>query len=394
MQNMFYYFLLLYFFCTAVFFAVDLYFWWMERFPRWKIGRWTNEETWMNHSFKTGIQWLPKVPAVPVTQNKHLLLFDILEGEFTRKWVQAWQTGGLLIGVSEFSMEASKSARQKTINHFINQNGQWKTAPQNVDFAILAYALLKYNDEAQFLKPAMDFVIEIIENQMGDDGLMAYSSNKNNRYVDTLGLVCPFLVLYDNTYKTTKYSQLAILQIEKFEENGMFKDTFLPIHSYEITNNLPIGVYGWGRGTGWFILGLMDTFLELKQSLEKGRLKELIFHCADYYLQFQREDGGFGIFLQNNKTYDSSATAVFAYFYARCFEMNKDEKYFFALEKSLEKLKMFTRRNGALDYCQGDTVDVGIFSQRLDIMPFAQGMMLRAMKIFKSQVKEPSKKIK
>ncbi|MPN08619.1 hypothetical protein SDC9_155904 [bioreactor metagenome] len=45
-----------------------------------------------------------------------------------------------------------------------------------------------------------------------------------------------------------------------------------------------------------------------------------------------------------------------------------------------------TRRDGALDYCQGDTVDFGIFSQRLDVMPFAQGMALRAFKIYNNNL--------
>lgn len=384
MQHFIFYFLFLYFAVTSVFFAVDFYFWWMDRFPRWKIGKWTSNQKWSYDVFKIGLNWLPKVPSVPVTQNTHLLLWDILKGKFTRNSVQAWQTGGLLIGVSEFSILDSEFARNKTIDFYIDKKGNWKKEPQNVDFAILAYGFLKYNDKVVFIKPAMDFLIGVIEKQIGEDGLIAYSNNKNIRYIDTLGLVCPFLVAYDKAYKTSKYSQLAVSQLEKFIENGLFKDTFLLVHSYEIKNNLPIGVYGWGRGTGWFILGLTDTFLELDESVEKEKLKKTILLIADYYIQFQRNDGGFGIFLQNKDTYDSSATAIFAYFYARCFELYHDKRYLNSLEKALNKLKSFTRRDGALDYCQGDTVDVGIFSQHINIMPFAQGMLLRAIKIHKN----------
>ncbi|OWK74511.1 hypothetical protein CBW16_03635 [Flavobacteriaceae bacterium JJC] len=381
MMEISFYLLLLFFFIALLFLSVDAYYWWMERYPRYKIGRWQKEEEWMGKVFTKGASWLPKVPAVTVTQNRHLLLLDMMEGEFTRSWVQAWQTGGLLIGVSEFSLKDSAVSRQKTISHFINDNGKWKVKPENVDFAILAFGLLKYNDKADFLKPAMEEVIQVIEKQTGEDGLIAYSSRKNIRYIDTLGLVCPFLVLYDKIYGTAKYSALAVKQLEQFIENGMFKDTLLPVHSYELASRLPVGVYGWGRGTGWFILGLLDTYLELHVGSEKEKLQQHVLNAADYYLQFQREDGGFGIFLQNRETYDSSATAVFAYFYGRCFEMTQDQKYSEALEKCLTKLKAYTRRDGALDYCQGDTVDVGVFSQRMDIMPFAQGMLLRALKM-------------
>ena len=384
MHSLFFYFLLLYFLGTAIFFAVDFYFWWMERFPRWKIGRWKKEADWSSCVFKRGLKWLPKVPAVPVTQNKHLLLMDLLRGDYTRKWVQAWQTGGLLLGVSEYSLKQSAEAHRKTILHFIDENGHWKTPPKNVDFAILAFAFLKNHPHPNFLKPAMDEVIAIIENQIGEDGLIAYSTRKNIRYVDTLGLVCPFLVLYENTYQTNKYAELAVSQIEKFVEFGMFKNSFLPVHSYEKSSGFPVGVFGWGRGTGWFILGLMDTYLTLKEGELKARLEKIVTETAKYYLQFQREDGGFGVFIQDKSTYDSSATAVFAYFYARCFEIFGKPNYFTSLEKSLKKLQSFTRRDGALDYCQGDTVDIGVFSQRSDIMPFAQGMLLRALKIYKN----------
>ena len=382
------YFLLLFFIIACIFLSVDAYFWWMERFPRYKIGRNRDFDSWSKALFEKGKSWLPKVPAVPITQNKHLLLWDILQGKFTRNSVQAWQTGGLLLGVSEYSPEESKTLKQKTIDFFIDQNGNWKTQPKNVDFAILAYSFLKNHPHSNFLKPAMDEVIAVINNQICEDGLIAYSGRKNIRYVDTLGLVCPFLVLYDNNYQTNKYAALAVSQIEKFVEFGMFKDSFLPVHSYEVNTGFPVGVFGWGRGTGWFILGVLDSYLELKDGQLKERLEKILRETAAYYLQFQREDGGFGIFIQDKNTYDSSATAVFAYFYAKCFQIFGNAEYFRSLEKSLEKLVSFTRRDGSLDYCQGDTVEVGVFSQRLDIMPFAQGMLLRAVKIYENNRSE------
>ena len=38
-----------------------------------------------------------------------------------------------------------------------------------------------------------------------------------------------------------------------------------------------------------------------------------------------------------------------------------------------------TRMTGAIDWCQGDTKGIGVFSQMYDTMPFAQGMALRAV---------------
>ena len=40
-----------------------------------------------------------------------------------------------------------------------------------------------------------------------------------------------------------------------------------------------------------------------------------------------------------------------------------------------------TRRNGEIDFSQGDTKGIGLYSTTYDIMPFTQGMALRAISI-------------
>lgn len=374
-------FVLLYLLITLVFLSVDAYFWWMERYPRYKIGRWTNnEKVWREKVYNIGLAWLPKVPAAPVSQNRYLVLWDIIQKKYIRNSVQAWQTGGLLIGVTAYRPKNAAKAINTTINHFIKPDGNWKTDPKNIDFAILLYSLLEHPEQHQKIKPAVDYMIHLIEEHIGSDGLLVYTSGRNKlRYVDTIGLVCPFLVLYDKIYGGNRYTTLALAQIDDYLENGLFKDSFLPVHAYQLNTGLPIGVYGWGRGTGWLILGMLDVFLLLEESEQKQKLKEKIKAAADSWLNFQRADGGFGVFIQDTDTYDSSATSIFAYFYLKCGNIFNDSQYTLAGQKAISKLKLFTRRNGALDYCQGDTVDVGVFSQRFDILPFAQGMLLRAL---------------
>ena len=39
-----------------------------------------------------------------------------------------------------------------------------------------------------------------------------------------------------------------------------------------------------------------------------------------------------------------------------------------------------TRRNGAVDYCQGDTYGIGYYSQIFSVMPFVQGLTLMLSK--------------
>jgi len=272
---------------------------------------------------------------------------------------------------------------QKITTHFIN-DGLWKEKPTNVDYAMLAYAILRIHPNPQQIKPAMDQVINIIDKHIGADNLIAYSGKDSLRFVDTIGLVAPFLVLYANTYKQDKYAHLAFLQIENFLHNGLFKDTWIPVHSYMVNSGLPVGVFGWGRGTGWLLIGMIDSYFEMISGKEKNQLKSYILESAKYYLSFQRKDGGYGVFIHDKDTYDSSATAIFAYFFIKVYKLNNDEKYLNAYKKAMKKLLSKTRRNGALDCNQGDTVNVGVFSQRFDTMPFAQGMLLRAYAAYKN----------
>ena len=38
-----------------------------------------------------------------------------------------------------------------------------------------------------------------------------------------------------------------------------------------------------------------------------------------------------------------------------------------------------TKKNGEIDFSQGDTKDIGVYSILFDILPFAQGFALRAI---------------
>ena len=38
-----------------------------------------------------------------------------------------------------------------------------------------------------------------------------------------------------------------------------------------------------------------------------------------------------------------------------------------------------TKKNGEVDFSQGDTKDIGVYSILFDILPFAQGFALRAI---------------
>lgn len=365
---------------SIIIFGVDFYFYMLNRYCRYHIGRWKNYDEWLNKVKNISIKWTRKTPVVKMTDNNRLMVIDMINGKYKNNNIQSWQLGGLLLGLCECNDKEAKEAINKLIVKLIDKDGNWVTKPTNVDCGLLSYAILKNSKDYKKIKPAMDYSIGIIEKNICEDGMIAYTSDKNvdERYVDTLGFVCPFLQLYSNIYAEEKFSKISLEQINQYNKYGLLYDTYLPNHAYNPKNKLPLGVYGWGRGAAWYVIGLIDTYIEMKDSDEKLILKQNIKNVADSYINYQREDGGFGSILQNERTYDSSATAVLAYFYSRCYEIFENPKYLEVSNKCLQKIKSVTRITGKVDWCQGDTKGIGVHSQTFDIMPFAQGFTLRA----------------
>ena len=365
---------------SIIIFGVDFYFYMLNRYCRYHIGRWNNYDEWLSNVKNISIKWTRKTPVVKMTDNNRLMVIDMINGKYKNNNIQSWQLGGLLLGLCECNDKEAKEAINKLIIKLIDKDGNWVTKPTNVDCGLLSYAILKNSRDYKKIKPAMDYSIGIIEKNICEDGMIAYTSDKNvdERYVDTLGFVCPFLQLYSNIYAEEKFSKISLEQINQYNKYGLLHDTYLPNHAYNPKNKLPLGVYGWGRGVAWYVIGLIDTYIEIKDSDEKLILKQNIKNVADSYINYQREDGGFGSILQNERTYDSSATAVLAYFYSRCYEIFENPKYLEVSNKCLQKIKSVTRITGKVDWCQGDTKGIGVHSQTFDIMPFAQGFTLRA----------------
>lgn len=269
----------------------------------------------------------------------------------------------------------------------LDKNGNWKVPPVAVDCGMLSYAILKATDDPQVVRPAMDVARALIERNINEDGMISYTGGKDNpeMYVDTIGLVCPFLALYARAYGIPSCEETAFHQLSMYHQHGLLNHTALPNHAFHIKTKLPLGVYGWGRGVAWYVIGLMDTYSELQSPLYREVVYQWITEAAEFYVAYQHTDGGFGSILQRENTYDSSATAVLAWFYTKCYILTGQKEYQEMAGQCLSKLLKKTRITGAIDECQGDTKGIGVFAQTYDVMPFAQGMALRAIHIAKDK---------
>lgn len=78
---------------------------------------------------------------------------------------------------------------------------------------------------------------------------------------------------------------------------------------------------------------------------------------------------------------DSSTTAILLWFLINAQNISElKERCQIAIQKAKAYLMSVTRRDGAIDFSQGDTKDIGVYSTLFDVLPFTQGMILRSIK--------------
>ncbi|MBO1512367.1 glycoside hydrolase family 88 protein [Metabacillus bambusae] len=360
-------------------------------FLRLHIGRINDKVTWNENITKKGLKWILETPKIKVTDNTRLVVIDMLKGNYSNNTIQHWQEAALILGISEYLKDKTDKEIEKAITNYLNKkfhkNGKWKVIPKHIDGAILAYAIMKLDfiNTDQY-KSAFDEIWDLIINHIGEDGTVEYRKfMKSYRYVDTIGFICPFLVSYGLKFKKEECIQLAIKQIKEFETFGMLNKYFIPCHVYKIDNKIPLGLFGWGRGLGWYAIGLIDSWNELREDCKyKKELEISVKRFAIAAMDFQQENGSWNWSVTRNESRsDSSSTATLGWFMLNAAKIQDISEACLSSSKSaIDYLMKVTRRNGAVDFSQGDTKDIGVYSALFDILPFTQGFSIRCINYY------------
>lgn len=302
------------------------------------IGQWQDRSEWQEALSKKARKWLLHMPIIPVSRKKG------------RETVRQWQIAGLLLGLDETDARG-----------FLNRHPDCLDGDgELIEKAFLAYALKK---KGLLPENAGKQLVSAIEAMAGKNGTVPYRKGSQDiRYVDTIGLLCPFLY-------SMGLDALAGRQLAEYDR-ALFDGVF-PFHAFNCKDNLPMGVCDWSRGTGWYILGL----------LESQSNQDRILSLAQRMLDLQRADGSFGCFLFNpSSPHESSGTALAGLLFSKAYELSLDASFLEAADNCAGALMTMTRRDGALDFAQGDTVGIALYSTRFDILPFAQGITLLLLK--------------
>lgn len=355
-------------------------------FGRIKIGSISNKDEWESATGKIIVKWLESgTPGLPVNENQKFKLISLIRKGKSVESTAYWQDAAALKAAS--AVDDCEEGVFSLLDRYIDtDSGKWIVPPKRIDSAMLAYEMLccEVIDNSA-IRPAMDYVAEFLYKLAEENGTVPYNTAvKDVRFVDTVGMICPFLIKYAVVYNKPEYVDIALAQIKEYRKYGFDKDTRIPFHCFNVRSKAPLGICGWGRGCAWWALGITDslkTLMDVKTyNIEKVMLLKYCIEFLSSVKAYQRSDGAFERMLFTTSLEDSSAGAMLAYCFAVLHDITENDEYKSVCVRVLEHLKTCTRRNGVIDYAQGDTMGIGFYSDSLRVVPAAQGFAVAAIR--------------
>lgn len=262
---------------------------------------------------------------------------------------------------------------EQKCTELVSSSGQLIFTFDKVDQAMFGLVFLRLYTIARAKKylTASNEIYKNVLSYVGDDDIVRYRKGVDVAFIDTIGLVCPFLIMYTDITDCKSARVLAEKQVNHVLDTGLDKDGILPFHAVDLNLNAPLGSINWGRGIGWWVLGLaplaaksdkdhpnkyFTALQKILAFLERARLDN------EYWPQF--------IGHTNDNTIDSSATLMF---------LLAAQQAGIRHIESQELLSVIGRcidSSGKVINASGDTIYINKYSRVKGASELAQGLML------------------
>ncbi len=244
----------------------------------------------------------------------------------------------------------------------------------------LSNSIINKKNEAVY-KSAIDKLAEYALTYPTDEiGSLPYrpSQGAGHIYVDSIGLVCPFLYEYGRFNKKSEYMELAIKQIANFLAYGIDAATGLPYHGYDVATGTKHGIIGWGRAVGWLLRGMTGC---MGSEYGEEKLLEFYIKLTDSVIKWQRKDGYFSWQLQALEgPADTSATAMICLSLSEGIKRQflKGKNYGKVLELGIRAIRK-SIKNGRVYDCSGECEGFSQYPQKYGDYPWALAPALQVL---------------
>ena len=301
----------------------------------------------------------------------------------------SWPNGLLAIGIEYWE---KVDPQERLLNKLQSYYKMWADKKYKIvsqDDMLTAYTLLylyERNSDINLLSHADRCLAYLEHHRKTTTNILPYRAGQPDEvYVDTIGIVVPFLSRYARVRKNQKAARMATDQIIAFLEHGMDAKTMLPYHGYRVSDGTKQGIVGWGRACGWLLIGMIEYLIEIRDTQyhelfpgEYVRIREAFTDLMQTVETYRSRDGLFHWQLQAKEgPIDTSATAFIRYALLRGAEeefLNRQHSILLAQEtlQSLARLQC----PGGIGNCSGECEGFGQYPQNYTAFPWSLGLAI------------------
>jgi len=259
----------------------------------------------------------------------------------------------------------------------LNSNKNFNYIDQ-VSMGMVALKLYKQTNNSVYKNLCDNIIVYLIDNIDKKYNIVLYRKGENFHYVDVLGMICPLVLMYAETFNRPDLIEFSNKQIDFYIKNGL-SVSHLPYHSIELSNYTPMGSSNWGRGLGWYMLALSATlkYTNIDNNKKYSYFKEEMDLLITNLKNFQ-QDQYWGQFLGISKKWnvDTSVSCMIVYSMLQA-------NYSIDINDFYKFIKPLTKKNGAVDFTSGDTEDINLYSREYGESELTQGLLLSIFNIEK-----------
>ena len=191
-----------------------------------------------------------------------------------------------------------------------------------------------------------------------------YNVHSNCNLIDGLGMFNPFFIRYSKVRGCEESYNLALKQIDVFAKYCCDKETGIPSHGF-LTERpyLKVGSANWGRGCGWFAMGLLGVdYSDLNEETRK-----VVDKFDNSVRTLYIENKFFTQFIGQQGDVDLSATLPLIY-YLKC------KKLISLNEKDILEYSKYCH-DGYMYNSSGDTESLNRYNRYMGGFPLTQAIM-------------------
>lgn len=276
----------------------------------------------------------------------------------------------LYYGLSEYFIKSKdvKSLKEfkAVFDELIDKDGNPKFKFDKVDqvpFGLAALNLYKSFKEDKYLKFS-NFIFRKLNEMKDGNEIVLYRKNSTMQFNDVLGMIIPFLVQYEKVRLDGEALKMAKNQLDFYIRNGIDKGSFLPTHGIHLNSKIKIGSANWGRGIGWYLLGLSSY------SMETGEYQMELRGLLETLNNLKNKENLWTQFPGSSDNFDASPTTMFMY------SNNVVNNGTYSKPDIIKLLGKYISTEGQIKLTSGDTYGINNYNTAFGMSELSQGVLL------------------